>query len=219
MSDVKPVDEAFQGVYSAEKYQSKNPLARWLVQNFMSTVLDLAKKTGATGVHEVGCGEGQLCGMFRRAGLATRGCDISESSLSVAEREAARAGLDIAFRRASVYELDSQGDTEELIVCCEVLEHLEEPERALSVLSELARPYLIVSVPREPLWRMLNVARGKYLADFGNTPDHVQHWSTGQFVRLVEKYIQVIEVRTPLPWTVLLCKRKTANKELAVVPI
>ena len=37
--------------------------------------------------------------------------------------------------------------------------------------------HLLVSVPREPLWRALNVARGAYLRELGNTPGHVNHWS------------------------------------------
>ena len=36
---------------------------------------------------------------------------------------------------------------------------------------------LLVSVPREPLWRGLNMARGAYMRDLGNTPGHVNHWS------------------------------------------
>lgn len=211
MTKDKSVVGIFQGVYSADKYQSKNPIARKLVQNFMETVLSLAGKTGAKEIHEVGCGEGQLCGMLVKAGYDVRGCDISDSSLAVAQAEAARSGLDITFRKASVYELNAEHDAAELVVCCEVLEHLDNPELALNVLSKLAHPYIILSVPREPLWRFLNVLRGKYLSGWGNTPDHVQHWSTHQFVHFVEKYLDVVEVRKPIPWTVLLCKAKNQS--------
>jgi hypothetical protein len=30
-------------------------------------------------------------------------------------------------------------------------------------------------VPREPIWRIGNMARGRYLGDLGNTPGHIQH--------------------------------------------
>ena len=46
--------------------------------------------------------------------------------------------------------LDPAADSAELVVCCEVLEHLEHPEAALATLASLARPWLIASVPREP---------------------------------------------------------------------
>jgi hypothetical protein len=61
-------------------------------------------------------------------------------------------------------------------------------------------------VPREPLWRVLNLARGKYLADLGNTPGHVNHWSRGGFLDLLSRRFEIVEARTPLPWTMALCK-------------
>ena len=39
--------------------------------------------------------------------------------------------------------------------------------------------------PREPLWRGLNIARGAYLKDLGNTPGHLNHWSKRGFVALL----------------------------------
>jgi hypothetical protein len=88
------------------------------------------------------------------------------------------------------------------------LEHLEDPQFALRRLNELASPYLILSVPREPLWRFLNVCRGRYLTSAGNTPGHIQHWSKAEFVKLIERYVEVIDIATPLPWTVVLCKTR-----------
>jgi 2-polyprenyl-3-methyl-5-hydroxy-6-metoxy-1,4-benzoquinol methylase len=94
------------------------------------------------------------------------------------------------------------------VVCCEVLEHLADPARALALLARLAQPHLIVSVPREPLWRILNLARGRYWAALGNTPGHLQHWSARRFLALLHDHVEVREVRTPLPWTMALCRRR-----------
>lgn len=88
-------------------------------------------------------------------------------------------------------------DAADLIVCCEVLEHLERPEEGLRALQRVVGRYLIVSVSREPIWCVLNLARGKYIADFGNTPGHIQHWSKRGFVALVSKYFEVVEVKIP----------------------
>ena len=98
------------------------------------------------------------------------------------------------------------GDAAELVVCCEVLEHLADPERGLAVLASLARPWLLVSVPREPVWRALNLARGHYFADLGNTPGHLNHWSRRGFVNWLSTRLSVVEVRAPLPWTMALCR-------------
>ena len=93
-----------------------------------------------------------------------------------------------------------------LVLCCEVLEHVADPVRALAVLARLARPHLIVSVPREPLWRALNLARGRYWPALGNTPGHLQHWSTPGFLALLQEHLEVVELHTPLPWTMALCR-------------
>ena len=96
----------------------------------------------------------------------------------------------------------------DLVVCCEVMEHLLEPEEALKKLAFLASPYCLFSVPREPLWRLLNLLRGVYIKKLGNTPGHVQHWSKRSFRRFVSPFFTVIETATPLPWTFLLCRVK-----------
>ncbi len=87
-----------------------------------------------------------------------------------------------------------------------MLEHLDDPEAALGTLARMARPWLLVSVPREPAWRAMNMARLKYLGDLGNTPGHLGHWSKRGFIRFLEREVEVVEVATPLPWTMALCR-------------
>ena len=48
------------------------------------------------------------------------------------------------------------------------------------------------------------MARGKYLADYGNTPGHIQHFSRSGLIKLAETRLKIVAKRTPLPWTVLL---------------
>ena len=188
------------------KYASRNPLARVMVRNFLACLDDLVVATGARAVHEVGCGEGHLLERFARAGLRIRGTDVCASTIAEARRRLAPLGLAYALDVRDLHDLQPSRDAAELVVACEVLEHVPDPERALARLAELARPHLIVSVPREPLWRVLNVVRGHYLAALGNTPGHLQHFSTRRLVRLVGRFARVEEVRTPLPWTMLRCR-------------
>jgi predicted SAM-dependent methyltransferase len=99
-------------------------------------------------------------------------------------------------------------DSADFILCCEVLEHLEFPEKALKTLNTITGKYCLLSVPNEPLWRCLNMVRGKYIHDLGNTPGHIQHWSLHQFVKLIKKYMDVLMVKFVLPWTLVLSKKK-----------
>lgn len=199
-------DAIFQGQVSAEKYQSSNPISRLLVSNFLSAVMDLVGKVDAREVHEIGCGEGQITGLLARAGLSVRGCDLSAQSLAVARAEAAKAKLSIEYAQKSIYDLTPEADGADLVLCCEVLEHLTDPEEALRTLVKIARRHLIVSVPREPIWHILNMARGKYLTALGNTPGHYNHWSKRSFLDFISPRAEVLEVRSPLPWTIALCK-------------
>lgn len=96
----------------------------------------------------------------------------------------------------------------DLCVCCEVLEHVENPKKALSEIRRVVKDQVIVSVPDEPLWRVLNMLRLKYLGSFGNTPGHFNHWNRKNFLNLVETSgFRIISKRYPLPWQMFLIKK------------
>lgn len=191
-----------------DKYGSRNPVARHLMGGFLACVERLVRQSGASEIHEVGCGEGSLAILLTRDGRRVRASDRSQQVIAEAERAAEQRGVEVAFKVARLESLTPEEDAAELIVCCETLEHLENPREALRILSGLARPHLLLSVPREPLWRFLNLARLSYVRDLGNTPGHLQHWSKSSFLALLRAYVDVIEVESPLPWTVALCRAR-----------
>jgi 2-polyprenyl-3-methyl-5-hydroxy-6-metoxy-1,4-benzoquinol methylase len=190
-----------------DKYGSKNPVVRWMMNGFVTALSDLVAMAKPKSIHEIGCGEGYWVLRWNEQGLNTRGCDFSNDVIEIARENAIGRGLPTSlFEPRSIYDLNSNQDSADLIVCCEVLEHLENPEAGLEALQRVVKKSLILSVPREPLWCALNLARGKYISCGGNTPGHIQHWSRAKFIRLVSKYFEVIEVRSPLPWTMLFCR-------------
>jgi 2-polyprenyl-3-methyl-5-hydroxy-6-metoxy-1,4-benzoquinol methylase len=189
-----------------DKYSTLHPIERRLVSGFLAQLDRLVERTGASEAHEVGCGEGELALRLAARGLRVRGSDAFAEVIGEARRRAASAGSEVDYEMRPVQELDPERDGAELVLCCEVLEHLEDPDAALDTLAGLARPWLLVSVPREPLWRVLNLARLKYVRELGNTPGHLHHWSRGGFLRFLERRVEVVEVRSPLPWTMALCR-------------
>lgn len=190
-----------------DKYGSRNPIVKRMMAGFESALSELVDRASPTAIHEIGCGEGYWVLRWAEQGLVARGCDFSTHVIDLARENAAGRGLSPSlFEARSIYDLEAGRDSADLIVCCEVLEHLEHPEAGLQALQRVVGGHLIVSVPREPLWCALNMVRGKYIAERGNTPGHVQHWSKSGFVRLVSKYFHVVEVKSPLPWTMLLCR-------------
>ena len=110
----------------------------------------------------------------------------------------------IHFSEASIYALPFESKSFDLVVCCEVLEHLESPDRGLAEICRVSSNRVIVSTPREPLWRVLNMLRGKYLSALGNTPGHVQHFTQAGLLDLLCASLHVVAVRAPVPWTVVL---------------
>lgn len=190
-----------------DKYRTANPVARWLVNGFLNSFDQLALAQPTRRAIEIGCGEGELCMRLSRAGFQVDGYDIADAAVVEARSRAAAAGMALRFERASLDELAGRVRAP-LVICCEVLEHLDDPAEGLAQLAAMADPWLLVSVPREPIWRVLNVCRGRYWAQLGNTPGHVNHWSASEFLKLLGTRLEIVEVRQPLPWTMALCRSR-----------
>ena len=192
-----------------DKYGSNNPIVRGLMRGFDAALSNFVAQANPQTIHEIGCGEGYWVLRWLSQGLAARGCDFSERIISIARENADASHLDSSvFTARSIYDLDTVQDSADLIVCCEVLEHLEHPDEAMGALQKVTSQHLILSVPREPLWCALNMARGKYITDWGNTPGHLQHWSKQGFIKFVSEYFEVTEIRSPIPWSMVFCRPK-----------
>ncbi|MES9969254.1 MAG: class I SAM-dependent methyltransferase [Candidatus Thiodiazotropha sp.] len=195
---------------TTQKYESGNPLTRLLVNNFCATVGELAAQVAPQRIFEVGCGEGHVTNVLLEQTKADiDAVDISETILDMA-RENVNSSR-VTFECQNIYAIEGKQRNAELVVCCEVLEHLDDPQRGLEILADAAAPYAILSVPREPLWRVLNMLRGAYWGDWGNTPGHLQHWSKSGFVNFVSQAFEVMEVRSVLPWTILIARSRRAG--------
>lgn len=190
-----------------DKYGSANPVVKYMMKRFHNCLDALISKTGVTEIHEVGCGEGNLSIALAKQNKKVVASDFSGKIIEIASENARRAKVDIKFKIASIYDL-TPNDSAKLILCSEVLEHLHKPNNAMAILEQLADPFLIVSVPREPLWRILNLVRFKYISELGNTPGHVQHWSKNSLLKLLSSYFDIIDVLTPTPWIMVLCRSK-----------
>lgn len=186
------------------KYETEGRIGRWLVDRFYASVRELLLRQVGSGdlVLEVGCGAGYSSRNLREClppGVDFVASDIGESLL----RKARTRNPGIGFVRQSVYELALPDRSVDVVVMLEVLEHLEHPGRALAEVRRVARKAAIISTPREPIWRVLNFMRGKYVRDLGNTPGHIQHWSSRGLRREVQALFRVSGIAQPVPWTIL----------------
>jgi 2-polyprenyl-3-methyl-5-hydroxy-6-metoxy-1,4-benzoquinol methylase len=184
-----------------DKYGSRNPIVRRLMAGFEASLRELFERAQPESVLDVGCGEGVLTLAWAEA-LRERpvvGLDLADPKLEEEWRRRARPNLSFVTGRGE--ELPFGSDQFDLVAAIETLEHVHDPDRTLNEMRRVARRHLLVSVPHEPLWRALNLARGAYVRDLGNTPGHINHWSTRGLTRLLSNYGEVVEVRTPFPWT------------------
>jgi len=204
-----PSPKCEQGVVvgnTYDKYGTRNPVARNLMEGFLSSFDQLVARAEPRSVLEVGCGPGDLSLRMSRQGYDVLGTDISGRMIREARKRVVDGGDKARFERIDLFDLEPEAGRYDLVVCCEVLEHLNEPEEAMCHLSRLTRAHLLFSVPWEPIWRILNLARGRYWRSWGNTPGHLQHWSRQAFLDLLDTHLDVDEVRTPFPWTMALAR-------------
>jgi SAM-dependent methyltransferase len=190
-----------------DKYGSTNPVVRRLMAGFEGTLEQLFVQAGPQSLLDVGCGEGVLVHRWaQRMGDGRRvvGIDLDDPALHAEWAKRTAPNLEYRVMKAENLPFaDGEFDTATAI---EVLEHVPDPEHTVAEMARVAQRWLLVSVPREPLWRGLNLARGAYWKDLGNTPGHVNHWSKRSFVALLSRHGEVVQARSPFPWTMLLVR-------------
>jgi len=190
-----------------DKYGSSNPVVKRLMAGFERTLDELFVQSSPSSVLDVGCGEGVLTRKWAERVAPGRvvGIDLDDPELHAQWKGRTAPNLEYRVMKAEHLPF---GDGEfDMASAIEVLEHVPDPEHTLAEMARVASGHLLVSVPREPLWRALNMARGAYLKELGNTPGHLNHWSKRAFVALLSRHGEVVEARSPFPWTMLLVRR------------
>lgn len=189
------------------KYASKNPIQRFLINNFLKTVFLCLEGLTITSVLDAGCGEGFVLSEFKNRNIdcVLEGIDSSEQAL--------RAGRELfpylTMKKGDIYHLPYEDNSFDLVLCTEVMEHLDDPVTVLNEIIRVSGQYCLFSVPNEPVFMMSNLLRGKNISRWGNDIDHVNHWSSEAFKNFVKKNINVVTVKRPFPWTVILCAKRS----------
>ena len=195
------------------KYTESGKVGGFLIDNYFKKVKELISLTDINSkskgnVLEVGCGPGysteKLLNMLPKD-INFKASDIEDENLEDARK---LLGKKVSLSKEDIYDLKVEDNSVDLIFILEVLEHLEDPQKALKEVKRVTKEYAIVAVPREPIWRILNIVRFKYLKDLGNTPGHIQHWSSISFRKLLkDSGFEIVKAKYPLPWTMLLVKK------------
>ena len=189
-----------------DKYGSQNPLVRRLMAGFQGCLDELVARAAPDSLLDVGCGEGLLVQRIAQRLPSARvvGVDLQEHSIQ--EGWARHEAPNLEYRAMDGRSLPFADGEFDTVSAIELLEHVPDPDSMLAEIARCARRHVLASVPREPLWRALNLARGAYVSQLGNTPGHLNHWSRRAFVRMMDAHGEVVELRSPFPWTMLLVR-------------
>jgi ubiquinone/menaquinone biosynthesis C-methylase UbiE len=190
-----------------DKYQKSGTIGQTLLRRFFKCIQYMLPTEGISSVAEIGCGAGhstEVLKNFFSNDVSFFASDVDPELVSLAQQR----NPEVTVASESIYSLQHPDNAFDIVFCLEVLEHLDDPRKALKELSRVTKHYAVISVPHEPIWRMLNMLRGSYWKHLGNTPGHINHWSRKSFSRFVSSEFEVLKVKNSLPWTIILAKKK-----------
>ena len=189
-----------------DKYGSTNPVVKRLMVGFERELHELLGRARPRSIVDVGCGEGVLTEQWAERFPDARlvGIDLDDPKLRAEWERRSRPNLQFATGTGD--RLPFGNGEFEAATAMEVLEHVPDPEAVVAEMARVSSGWVLASVPREPLWRALNLARGAYVRQLGNTPGHLNHWSRRRFASLLARHGEVVELRSPLPWTMALVR-------------
>jgi ubiquinone/menaquinone biosynthesis C-methylase UbiE len=191
--------------YCLKEYNNRNLISRKLFDNFFEKISLIVKEFEyGTRVLEVGCGAGESSSRIVKM-LDGRYFEASDVDTRYIEK-INTMGLQYKVSVESVFNLKRKDKEFDYVILLEVLEHLDNYEDAMKELVRVAKRGVVISVPNEPLWSILNCMRFRYLKDFGNTPGHINKFSKKSLTHLLEKYGKIKNVFTPLPWIIIECE-------------
>lgn len=89
---------------------------------------------------DIGCGGGLVAEPMARLGAEVVGADASEKNIGVARLHASEAGLPVDYRCTSAEALAAAGETFDVVLTLEVVEHVADLEGFLACCGQMVKP-------------------------------------------------------------------------------
>ena len=190
-----------------KKHTHKNPIQRFLLANFFRNLVNLTKAKAVNSILDVGCGEGFTLNRLKENGIGKEleGLEYLKDAIELGKKTYPA----IKITQGTIYELPYMDNSFDLVLCTEVLEHLDEPEKALKELVRVSKKYLVISVPNEPFFMLAQLVRGKNWSRFGNDIEHINHWTMLGFPKFIKQNstVKILARRFPFAWTMLFLEK------------
>ena len=211
--DSKSTIRADTGARHHRKYTSRNPVQIYVLERFVAAAAREINRLRPSTILEFGTGEGFFLERLLQHGAQLQsvlGIDLRAEALSEA-RERCPA---CRFEEIDLLTWNQEPQSFDMVIASEVLEHLGDPGRYLQRLVALTRGHLLLTVPQEPWFQIMNLMRGRDIRRLGNHPEHVNRWSLRAFKRFVAGYAEIETAYTVFPF-ILVVARPRADRSPA----
>jgi len=192
------------------KYQCGQSFAVHRIGAFSERLFEMVSQVDHARILNLGCGEGfDMNKLFRDRPIQFDfGCGLDSNINSLMYSRKLLADFEFHPINGDIEHLPVKLDSFDLILCLEVLEHLDDPDQVLREISHRFNGHCLFSVPNEPLYRLTRMfLLRKNIRQLGNHPEHLKNWSKRAFCLFVGRYFVLDSVLTTFPWTIVLCHK------------
>ncbi len=203
---VPELKESMEVTFNYTKHSDTRPSRRKEIDNFYSTLSKMCKQLRVKKVLDAGCGEGFTLDQLRKEKIGNEFVGIDNSAVAI--NLGKKLFPSFLLKVDDIYNLSFNDSSQDLVICTEVLEHLKEPDRAIKELIRVSKKYIVLSVPNEPFFSFRNLLKGKHIKRLGNTPGHINWWTSFVFEKLIKKLgLRILKVEHPFPFTLILAMK------------
>ncbi|MEY4668330.1 MAG: hypothetical protein RL518_1029 [Pseudomonadota bacterium] len=191
------------------KYENPNPIHRYVLGRFFDTAAQLLSPLNIESVLDLGCGEAYFHEHLQRRGVHLPhvvGVDLREDAVQVARGKFPAYD----FYCGDIRTLDLSERRFDLVIASQILEHMPDAPTTLRQLSALSNQFLLLTVPHEPWFQVMNLLRFRDISRLGNHPEHINRWSLSRFCKLVQEHMDLVHATTSFPFILVLARTRAA---------
>lgn len=141
----------------------------------------LARRENISSICDVGCGSAFKL-MKHFSDYDTTGIDVEATVAFLKNKYPDRKWISAPFSDRSLPQFD-------MVICSDVIEHVDDPDELFAFLVHLAKKYLVISTPAREKYE------GRYYYGPPSNPAHVREWTFAEFGRYASTKVNVIEHR------------------------